>query len=318
MRRTVLLVLFSLSSLALAGCIDVPGSDNDARAAGNPSPTPGGSMSGTEDREETAGPCTNGNLGFCATRVITVTGSISGLDTLEVDLGTFNGFVKVKTGSAGSWGLVATLSARGATPDEARAGVEDIEFAWSHESAAGHFLLAEASYEGRGDDNKDRQADLEVTMPPEMALRLVASTINGQVSVKDVKTDGLSASTTNGAIKVDATVTQVDLQTVNGQVDAKLTPAGSGRIKASSVNGQVSLRVPEGAQHGYDLRGTTTNGQVDIDLQDGDVGPCPKGSQYYTPPCNERTFKTRNFDGRAIRSHVTLSTVNGGVEAGPA
>lgn len=319
MRRTVLLILFSLSSLSLAGCIEMPGSENDG-ASGDPNPTPGGSMTATEDIQESAGPCvgSGGAHPFCATRVVTITGTLSGLASLEADLATFNGALIVKAGSAGSWGVVATLKGRGTTPDDARAALESITFTWGHESPSGHFLQAQAEAEGRGKDEWSRAADLEVTLPPEVAYRLVASNINGEATIRGLKTEGLSVSNTNGRIEVDATVMQVDLSTVNGAVDAKLTPTASGRIKASTVNGQVNLRLPEDAQHGYDLRGTTTNGEVEIRLQDGDVGPCPKGSQYYTPPCNDRTFKTRNFDGRAIRSQVAMSSVNGQVEAGPA
>src|SRR5581483_8108483 len=99
---------------------------------------------------------------------------------------------------------------------------------------------------------------------------------------------GLSAQSTNGAVSINADVTQVSLETTNGQIDATLRPTASGRIGAE-----------------------TTNGLVEIGLKDGDLGPCPQGSQYYTPPCNERTFKTHGFDQRAIQEIVSATGTNG-------
>jgi len=131
------------------------------------------------------------------------------------------------------------------------------------------------------------------------------------------KTDGLSASSTNGKIEVDASVTQVSLSTTNGQIAGKLRPSASGRIKAETTNGQVSLTLPEDAQHGYDVLGKTTNGVVQIELKDGQLGPCPQGSQYYTPPCNERSFKTTSYDARAIQSQVTAEGTNGQIVVRP-
>lgn len=315
MRRPTVLFALSLLSLALAGCIDVTGDETDDSGQG-PAPATDGTMTATERKEEDVAPCTSGGVGFCATRTVIVEGTIGGFSLLEVDLSTFNGHVKVVPSREGEWGFQAKLQGRAATPDQARSARDDIQFTWSHEGAGGHFLHVKADYEGRGDD-AGRSAQLDVTLPPGLTLRLVARTVNGPVEVKDLRTDGLSASSVNGGVDVKAHVTQAELSTTNGAVDAELTPTASGRIRASTTNGEISLKVPEDASRGYDVTGATTNGEVDITLRDGTVGPCPQGSQYYTPPCNRRTFTTNSYGSRSIQTSVTASTTNGAVDVAP-
>ena len=318
-RVPVLLTLALLAAPALAGCIQVP-SDPDAQDFDQaPVDTTGGSMTAREEKKEDSGVCTDGGTaaGFCATRVVTVEGTISGISLLEVDLATVNGGITVRPSDGNEWTLVATLKASGSSVDDAKRRLETIVFTWSHQVGDSHFLDAEATMEGRN-ENYQRSASIEVTMPRAVALRLTAGTTNGGVTVKDVRTDGLHAGTTNGGIDVDASVTQVDLGTTNGGIDAKLKPTGSGRIHLGTTNGRIELSLPEDAERGYDLDASTTNGDVSITLRDGEVGPCPEGSEYYTPPCNHRTFKTTDYGSRAIRSSVQLGTTNGGIDVGPA
>lgn len=111
--------------------------------------------------------------------------------------------------------------------------------------------------------------------------------------------------------------TQVDLGTSNGAIEATVEPTSSGRFSLATSNGPVTLRVPEDPSRGYDATGTTSNGEVAIQLRDGQKGDCPQGSQYYTPPCVHRTFRTSGFGGRSIQTLVTLATSNGDVTLAP-
>jgi DUF4097 and DUF4098 domain-containing protein YvlB len=228
---------------------------------------------------------------------------------MDVDLKAVNGHVSVKQGGSGSWSLKAVLKAHGATQEEANANLEHVVFSWRHTDGSSHFVQAEAREDG-SNCRCNAQGDIDVTLPTGLVMVVTAETTNGAVGVQG-RTDGLSVQTVNGAVNVDADVTQVSLETTNGQIQATLRPTASGRISATTTNGQVALSLPEDAQRGYDVSGRTTNGQVSIQLKDGDLGPCPSGSQYYTPPCNERSFKTHGYDQRAIRSQVSATGTNG-------
>lgn len=306
-----------LVSLAFAGCIQMP-DEPSATVDEQRDPATGGEMTATESKKEDVGLCTSGlglggDGGFCATRTITVDGRLSGFATIDVALDTFNGDVTVKDGSDGHWGFVATLKARGDSADAARAALNEIAFSWEHESPSGHFVDVEAKHEG---DANNVEAAIVLSMPRSVAMVIVASTSNGDVELAGGRTDGLALSTSNGDIIARGDATQVSLSTSNGKIDGDLRPVSDGRWTLETSNGEIVLKVPEGPSYGYEMEGSTSNGEVDYSMSDGDEGPCPEGSEYYTPPCNERSFKTRGFSSRDIQVHATLSTSNGEINVG--
>jgi hypothetical protein len=315
MRSVLVLAPALVIVLLAAGCIapdPSPGTPAGARTQNS-----GGEMTSKEARNDAVAPCTTSPLGtsgaFCATRTITVTGTISGIRAMDVDVSSFNGNVKLHAASSGQWGFVATLRARGATADEAKANLDNIQFAWSHEQGGTHFLSASAKKDGEG---SGYSADFDVTLTPEIAYSVVASTTNGNAALDGLTTTALALRTTNGDIDATATVTQAQLSTTNGGVKATLQPAASGRITATTTNGGVTLAVPEDAQHGYQATLKTTNGRVNVGTKDGDASPCPTG-EYYTPPCNERTFQTKDYGSRAVQDLVTIASTNGDVSLQP-
>lgn len=317
MTSSVFTTVAVVAALALAGCIALPEDPNDLPPR---DPATGGSMTASETTTEKSELCTQ-DLGlaagdrFCAERLVTVTGTVSGFDRLDVDLETFNGAVKIGPSSGDAWGFVATLRARGATASEAMAKVEDIAFAWAHEGAGGHFVEVVAEHDG---DTEGRSVAIELTMPRALAMRLSATTSNGEIHVEDARTDGLALTTSNGKVTARADVTQVAIVSSNGALDAQLRPIGDGRWSLVTSNGAIALEVPEGGSYGYSMDGTTSNGEVDYALRDGAKGDCPQGSQYYTPPCNHRTFETRSFRAREHAAYVSMITSNGKISVAPA
>ncbi|HUR68407.1 MAG TPA: DUF4097 family beta strand repeat-containing protein [Candidatus Thermoplasmatota archaeon] len=311
---------FVLTILVIAaGCI-APAGDTDDVADHDRVSTSGGTMTGEESRVEDATLCTDGlNLGatdqrFCATRTIKVDGTLSGFSTLDVSLQTFNGDVLVHDAPEGAWHLVATLKARGGSAEAAKAQLDAIDLTWSHTDARGHFVEAIARHEG---DSSDLEAAFELQLPRSILLTVVAGTSNGDVTLTDLRTAGLALATSNGDVVARADVQQVSLTTSNGDVEAELRPTGDARWTLSTSNGNVGLKVPEGPETGYSFEGTTSNGEVTYTLKDGEKGPCPQGSEYYTPPCNHRTFETRGFKARETQVYATLTTSNGEVSAAP-
>lgn len=301
-----------LALLTLAGCIQAPQGDDlperESRA--------GGSMSAREDRKDDVGLCTELSSGdrFCATRTIRVDGTIVGFSLLDVDVETFNGDVTLTDARGDAWGFVATLKARGTTADDATRNLDEIDFRWAHEDASGHFVDVAAEHEGTSDG---RSAQIELHMPRAVSLVLVAATSNGDIDVSGLRTQGLALATSNGDVRGRADVEQVNVATSNGEVDLELAPSGDGRWTIATSNGKIGLKIPEGAAYGYEIEGTTSNGEVDYALRDGEEGPCPPGSQYYTPPCTHRTFTTRGFSGRDAQVRATLATSNGDIDVAP-
>jgi DUF4097 and DUF4098 domain-containing protein YvlB len=306
------IVVLLLLGVLIAGCIapDPPSATTHNVTNG------GGSMSAKETRSDDATVCTSGNVNvsspqeFCATRTITVTGTIAGISEMNVDVSSFNGPVTLRGDTDGQWGFVAKLTATGSTPDEAKANLDNIQFAWSHEQDGSHFLTASAKKDGNG---SGYGASFDVQLPNTITYVVVAGTTNGDVQLQDLKTDGLSLHSTNGKVLATGHVSQVDLRTTNGDVTATLAPWASGRFALQTTNGKIALTVPEDDQHGYDATLQTTNGKADVQMHDGDVGPCPQGSQYYTPPCNHRTFQTNGYAAREIQTSLSLESTNGDV-----
>lgn len=301
--------------ILVAGCIENPQNDP---AREDQEPRLGGEMTAAETQEEKTDLCTEGDLGltdrFCATRTIRVTGTIAGFDLLDVDLETFNGDIGIEEAAGESWSFTATLRARGATADEAARALDDIAFRWSHEDARGHFVEVVAKHEG---DSASRSAEIQLRFPRATAMRIVAATSNGDITLAGARTDGASLTTSNGKIVAHGDATQVAFTSSNGDIEATLRPTASARWSLTTSNGDVTMSVPEGERYGYQIEGTTSNGEVDHELRDGTQGPCPEGSQYYTPPCDHRTFETRDLGRRPIRVTADLVTSNGDVSTKP-
>lgn len=313
MRRLTVLGLALLTTLA--GCLTLP-EEQDAAALEPPASGPA-TMTATESRRTDNGLCGGLGLGggrFCATLTVSVEGTISGLAALPVSLDTFNGPVSITESKPGAWGFEAVLTAQGATAAEAASRLELITLEWAHERGGEHFLEVAASTE-RGED---LSASIALRVPRAVLLELAAETSNGPVEAKGIRASGLALGTSNGAIRVDAEAAQVSLDTSNGAIDAKITPIADGRWVLDTSNGAISLVVPEGPRYGYSIEGDTSNGEVEYGLRDGEMGPCPEGSQYYTPPCSERSFETHRYGSRDLRVQVRLDTSNGGIRVDPA
>lgn len=304
-------VLVLVLGLLVAGCIAPPGeSPAGVRSFA------GAAMTAKESSEERVELCRDVSLGtaaFCAERTVTVTGDVSGIPAMDVDLETFNGALELEKHDEGGWSLVAVLRARGASEAEARANLDAIGFAWSHTDGSAHFLHARAeSPPGR----TSAAASLRASLPASIVLTVSAATSNGKIRVEHVRTDGLAATTSNGAVEVDASVTHVDLRTSNGAIEAKLDPTASGRITATTSNGKIELDLPEDARRGYDLDAQTSNGKVTINLRDGESSRRTPSNPYYDPQ-NEGQFRTTRFESRDVQSLVRMTSSNGAITVDP-
>lgn len=145
-----------------------------------------------------------------------------------------------------------------------------------------------------------RGEDVEVEMRYEVrvpkGVHLDGKTINGSLTVEGVDTPA-RLNTVNGSIVFDG-VGAHEMETVNGAISARFTRAEwSGAVRLKTVNGAVTLSLPEGAD--LTLEGRTMNGGINSDFpitMQGRWGP--------------RSFRgTIGRGGRELR----VETLNGGV-----
>jgi len=171
----------------------------------------------------------------------------------------------------------------------------------------------------RNDDDRDseRRNDVRVrftisvpagvrvsagTVNGEMVIRglsseVRASTVNGRVEVANA--DGeVRASTVNGAVDVTTRSGPVNASTVNGDIDVRMSAApGDGAMRFKTVNGSVTLRMPEALD--ANVRMGTMHGSISSDYPvqlSGRFGP-------------RRAEGTIGRGGRTIE----LETLNGSI-----
>lgn len=145
-----------------------------------------------------------------------------------------------------------------------------------------------------------RGEDVEVEMRYDVrvpkGVQLDGKTVNGGLTVEGVDTPARLA-TVNGAISFDGVGAHA-METVNGAISARFTRAEwSGEARLKTVNGAVTLSLPEGAD--LTLEGRTMNGGINSDFpitMQGRWGP--------------RSF--RGTIGRGGRE-LQVETINGGV-----
>lgn len=130
--------------------------------------------------------------------------------------------------------------------------------------------------------NNSGQVTYEIIVPASSMLDSV-ETVNGDVSISGVS-GKVVAESVNGDLDISDLEGDVELATVNGGVDADFTKCeGQQKIKAETVNGRVTITLPEDADvrvsadtlnggiNGRDFGLETDKGFVGSDLN-GDIG----------------------------------------------
>lgn len=304
MPRTLALLAIALFA---AGCLGPGpyGSEDSVDPSTIPDDGDGRGMSATETVAESVEECRSGGKGgnLCATRTVTVVGGIRNLTSLEVSLEAVNGGIEIVQAPGNGWKLVATLTARGQTEEDALANLDDIEFSWNHRNGRAHVVEAHAF----PPDGTGYGGAFQLILPESLVLRVTASTVNGGVEVR-ANTDAAALETVNGGLTLVGEAQQATLDTVNGGIVAHLTLTKSGRISAETTNGGIELVLVESERHGYAVEGETSNGEVAISLRDGAVSGSEKES---------RSFRTEGYESRAIQATAVLETTNGDIVVRP-
>ena len=107
--------------------------------------------------------------------------------------------------------------------------------------------------------NKSGQVKYEITVPEGTMLDSV-DTVNGDVNISGVS-GKVVAESVNGGIDVSDLVNDANLSTVNGSIDAEFVRLeGQQSVKAETVNGRVSVTLPENAD--VAVSADTLNGSI--------------------------------------------------------
>ncbi len=167
------------------------------------------------------------------------------------------------------------------------------------------------------DDDRRNRSDVRVkfTISVPAGVRVSAGTVNGEMLIRNVRSDVRSstvngrvevenaggevrATTVNGAVDVTTRSGPVNASTVNGDIDVRMNAApGDGAMKFKTVNGSVTLRMPESFNANVEMG--TMHGSISSDYPvqlSGRFGP----------------RRARGTIGRGGRT-IEIETVNGSV-----
>jgi hypothetical protein len=143
-------------------------------------------------------------------------------------------------------------------------------------------------------DRNDVQVEFVVRLPA--GVKIVASTVNGRVSVDGV-TSTVVAHTVNGGIDASSSGGAVTARTTNGDVTVSSAKLDGDRTEFSTVNGTITVSLPASVNADVDMR--TVNGRLSSDF----------------PLTVEGTFSPRRLRATLGKGGATLrlTTVNGSI-----
>jgi len=146
--------------------------------------------------------------------------------------------------------------------------------------------------------NNSGQVTYTLTVPASANIDTI-STINGDVDVEGVS-GTVNAESVNGDLDLKGLLGDADLETTNGRIKASFDRmGGSQRVSADTVNGQITIVLPENAS--ARVSAEVLNGGIDAD----DFGlEAEKGG-----------FVGKDLNGSigGGEARIDLDTVNGGI-----
>ncbi len=111
--------------------------------------------------------------------------------------------------------------------------------------------------------SEDNRVEVEFRVRVPEGVRFAGKTVNGDVEARELRSV-VSTRTVNGSIHV-STTRSATAETVNGSIEAEVGKlSGSGPYRYETVNGSVTLSMPEGT--GAEVHARTANGGISTDF----------------------------------------------------
>lgn len=188
-------------------------------------------------------------------------GELAAGQTLEVK--GVNGSVTARPASGPGSAVRAEIEGNGDDPSEVR--VEVVEHDGGVTLCAVYPGEDNECAPGDGGSLSSEDSDVEVRFRVRVPgdVNFTGRTVNGAVDVGDLGGD-VVARTVNGAISV-STGGSASAHTVNGTIEAEMGAlSGGGPYRFETVNGGITLTLPQGA--GADVEARTLNGSISTDF----------------------------------------------------
>ena len=203
-----------------------------------------------------------------------------------------NGSITVTGGGGNNVEIVATKKA------DNQDDMDEIEIEISHSASEIEVETEIGKSNSWFSHNNSGQVKYEISLPAGTMLDSV-DTVNGDVYISGVS-GNVVAESVNGGLEIQDLLGDANLSTVNGSIDAEFSRLeGQQKVKAETVNGRISLTLPENAD--VEVSADTLNGSINardfgLEADKGFVGSDLNG---------------KIGNGRA---RLNLDTVNGSIK----
>jgi DUF4097 and DUF4098 domain-containing protein YvlB len=173
----------------------------------------------------------------------------------ELEIVNTNGSIEVVGAEGTEVQIVAELTAKGATDEDAKKVLADVRIAENVSASRIRLETKPPTGEGRRVDAKYR-----VKVPASLNLRI--TTQNGSLDASAIK-GTLKAETGNGSVKGRDLTGSVEATTTNGSVRLDVVAVAAGGIRAETVNGSVDVSMPAAAK--ADVQANCVNGRISVE-----------------------------------------------------
>lgn len=214
------------------------------------------------------------------------------------------GSLTLGVGPDGRVAVEAQVIGQGHTEDEARA--ESRRFDPVVQGAPGRVLAYEPHRHGEFWGERRAWMSVRILVPASTLVEADLGTGTGKVVVDGPRLAGLDASTGTGSITLSPSWAEgaLDLSTGTGRIEGRFPALGDATFDASTGTSGIELAVPGDERHGYAIDASTGTGGIRLELPDLDSAEQSRGHHEAT---------TRDFDSRAVKVRMDLSTGTGAI-----
>lgn len=176
----------------------------------------------------------------------------------SVEIRNTNGVIQVTPGSGDEVDITAERIVQAPTDQAAKDGLAGFEI---HETAGPDRIVIDGTGRGGGLNftfNLSRRVDYSVRLPEWANLTL--STTNGNITVDGKLMGSFRAEATNGRINASGLENGVSATTTNGAITIDVTRLGEDGVSCETTNGTIDLTVPHTVNARLSVR--VTNGAI--------------------------------------------------------